>query len=115
MPGWSKGVLFLNGVNLGWYWPKVGPQMTMYIPGPFLHEGENELILLELEDAPSEPTGMTSQPVAHGLPGIVSQCCIWGVAAHSRLDEGPQSDRALLQVADALAEPSTIWILFSGS
>ena len=43
----------------GWYWPVVGPQMTMYIPGPFLLEGENELILLEVEGAPSKPTGKT--------------------------------------------------------
>lgn len=54
MPGWAKGVLFVNGINLGWYWPKVGPQMTMYIPGPFLRDGENELILLEVEDAPQQ-------------------------------------------------------------
>ena len=57
MPGWSKGVLFLNGFNLGWYWPKVGPQMTMYIPGPMLLDGENELILLEVEDSPEKASG----------------------------------------------------------
>ena len=50
MPAWSKGVLFLNGFNLGWYWPSVGPQMTMYIPGPMLQDGQNELILFEVED-----------------------------------------------------------------
>lgn len=44
----------------GWYWPAVGPQMTMYIPGPFLVEGQNELILLELEGAPAKPTGTSS-------------------------------------------------------
>ncbi|KAL0019729.1 hypothetical protein WJX77_006458 [Trebouxia sp. C0004] len=54
MPGWSKGVLFLNGFNLGWYWPSAGPQMTMYIPGPMLQDGQNELILLELEASPKE-------------------------------------------------------------
>ena len=41
----------------GWYWPAVGPQMTMYIPGPFLHEGENELILFELEGVPAKTAG----------------------------------------------------------
>ncbi len=25
--GWSKGVAFLNGFNLGRYWPSVGPQV----------------------------------------------------------------------------------------
>jgi len=43
-------VLFLNGFNLGWYWPSAGPQMTMYIPGPMLQDGQNELILFEVED-----------------------------------------------------------------
>ncbi len=57
MPGWSKGVLFLNGLNLGWYWPQVGPQMTMYIPGPMLRDGENELILLETVASPQTVSG----------------------------------------------------------
>ena len=58
MPAWSKGVLFLNGFNLGWYWPSVGPQMTMYIPGPMLQDGQNELILLEVEASPKEASGV---------------------------------------------------------
>ncbi|KYN28933.1 Beta-galactosidase, partial [Trachymyrmex cornetzi] len=47
--GWGKGVAFVNGHNLGRYWPLVGPQITLYIPAPYLREGENELIILELE------------------------------------------------------------------
>ena len=57
MPGWAKGVAFINGFNLGWYWPKAGPQMTMYVPGPMLQDGDNELILLEVEGSPEKPTG----------------------------------------------------------
>ena len=57
MPGWAKGVAFINGFNLGWYWPKAGPQMTMYIPGPMLLGGENELILLEVEEARGKAAG----------------------------------------------------------
>ena len=57
MPGWSKGVAFVNGINLGWYWPTVGPQMTLYIPGAFLRDGENELVLLEVEESPKKPSG----------------------------------------------------------
>ncbi|KAL3131686.1 hypothetical protein ABBQ38_007978 [Trebouxia sp. C0009 RCD-2024] len=56
MPSWAKGVAFINGFNLGWYWPKAGPQMTMYIPGPMLRDGENELILLEVEETGEKPT-----------------------------------------------------------
>ncbi|MBA9026671.1 glycoside hydrolase family 35 protein [Peribacillus huizhouensis] len=44
---WTKGVVFVNGHNLGRYW-EIGPQQTLYVPAPFLREGENEIILLEL-------------------------------------------------------------------
>ncbi|MFD1992176.1 beta-galactosidase family protein [Paenibacillus nicotianae] len=45
--GWVKGVVFLNGFNLGRYWER-GPQQTLYIPAPLLKQGDNELILFEL-------------------------------------------------------------------
>ena len=71
MPGWAKGVAFINGFNLGWYWPKAGPQMTMYIPGPMLQDGDNELILLEVEESPEKPTGEFIFPI---LPGCTDAC-----------------------------------------
>jgi beta-galactosidase len=49
--GWSKGIAWVNGFNLGWYWPRLGPQMTLYVPGPVLREGANEVVLLEVERA----------------------------------------------------------------
>ncbi|XP_055686749.1 beta-galactosidase-like [Lutzomyia longipalpis] len=52
--GWGKGVAFLNGVNLGRYWPTVGPQITLYVPKEFLLAGTNSLILLEYERCPEE-------------------------------------------------------------
>ncbi|CAL8467305.1 g6842 [Coccomyxa elongata] len=52
---WGKGVAFVNGFNLGWYWPSQGPANTMYVPGPILKAGVNEVILLEVEKAPAEP------------------------------------------------------------
>lgn len=42
MQGWSKGVVFLNGVNLGRYWKK-GPQKTLYVPAPLLKRGINKV------------------------------------------------------------------------
>ncbi|XP_064479512.1 beta-galactosidase-like [Ornithodoros turicata] len=49
--GWTKGVAFVNGFNLGRYWPGVGPQVTLYIPGYLLrrHPNENHILLLEME------------------------------------------------------------------
>lgn len=34
--------MFVNGHNLGRYW-KIGPQETLYLPGPWLWKGSNEV------------------------------------------------------------------------
>ncbi|XP_055904117.1 beta-galactosidase [Eupeodes corollae] len=47
--GWGKGVAYINGFNLGRYWPLVGPQITMYVPGPILRKGVNEIVFLEYQ------------------------------------------------------------------
>ncbi|XP_031837922.1 beta-galactosidase [Nomia melanderi] len=54
--GWGKGVAFVNGRNLGRYWPLIGPQVTLYVPAPFLRTGDNEIFLVELEYVPSNRT-----------------------------------------------------------
>ncbi|XP_047735418.1 beta-galactosidase-1-like protein 2 [Prionailurus viverrinus] len=46
MEGWTKGVIFINGRNLGRYW-NIGPQEALYLPGPWLHPGSNEIIVFE--------------------------------------------------------------------
>lgn len=46
MTGWGKGVLFVNGVNVGRYW-SVGPQKRLYIPAPLLRKGPNTLMIFE--------------------------------------------------------------------
>ena len=33
LPNWRKGLAFINGHNLGRYWPVMGPQQTLYVPG----------------------------------------------------------------------------------
>ena len=50
LPGWTKGVAWINGFNLGRYWNR-GPQKTLYVPAPLLKQGENEIIIFELHDA----------------------------------------------------------------
>jgi beta-galactosidase len=52
LPGWTKGVAWLNGFNLGRYWER-GPQKTLYVPAPLLKSGQNELILFELHGTQS--------------------------------------------------------------
>uniref|UniRef100_A0AAQ5ZY52 Beta-galactosidase n=1 Tax=Amphiprion ocellaris TaxID=80972 RepID=A0AAQ5ZY52_AMPOC len=47
--GWEKGVVFINGLNLGRYW-SIGPQQTLYLPGPFLNSGINQVIVFEEQE-----------------------------------------------------------------
>jgi hypothetical protein len=47
-PGWTKGMIWVNGNNLGKYW-MIGPQQQLYVPGCWLKKGTNEIIILELE------------------------------------------------------------------
>ncbi|KAM9780771.1 beta-galactosidase-1-like protein 2 isoform 2-T2 [Syngnathus typhle] len=49
LPGWEKGVVFINGINLGRYW-SIGPQQTLYLPGPFLNRGINQIIVFEEQE-----------------------------------------------------------------
>jgi beta-galactosidase len=49
--GWGKGVAWINGFCLGRYWSRP-PQRTLYVPGPVLRPGPNELVILELDGAP---------------------------------------------------------------
>ncbi len=51
LDSFSKGYVFVNGFNLGRYW-NVGPQKSLYIPGPLLKE-DNEIIILEMENCRS--------------------------------------------------------------
>ena len=46
-----KGQAFLNGHNLGRYWPVMGPQITLYIPNVWFNFNDdiNTLLLFELE------------------------------------------------------------------
>ena len=54
---WSKGVAFINGFNLGRYWPVKGPQKTLYVPANVLVSAPdaNKLFLFEIDSAPCQP------------------------------------------------------------
>ncbi|KAM9728968.1 beta-galactosidase-1-like protein 2 [Menidia menidia] len=49
LPGWEKGAVFINGLNLGRYW-SIGPQQTLYLPGSFLNSGINQIIVFEEQE-----------------------------------------------------------------
>ena len=45
--GYRKGVVWVNGHNLGRYW-EIGPQRRLYVPASFLVAGENRVVVLDL-------------------------------------------------------------------
>ncbi len=47
MSTWGKGFVWVNGHNLGRFW-EVGPQQTMFVPGCWLKQGENEIVILDI-------------------------------------------------------------------
>jgi beta-galactosidase len=61
LPGWTKGVAWINGFNLGRYWRR-GPQKTLYIPAPLLKPGRNELTVLELHKLGRPIVELRDQP-----------------------------------------------------
>ncbi|MCJ1330497.1 hypothetical protein MMC10_007182 [Thelotrema lepadinum] len=62
IPSGTKGVVWVNGFNLGRYWI-VGPQQSLYLPGTVLKQGGevNEVVVLELE-----PGSSTEPMIARG-------------------------------------------------
>ncbi|MFI0818381.1 beta-galactosidase [Streptomyces sp. NPDC021098] len=61
LPGWTKGLAWVNGFNLGRYWAR-GPQRRLYVPWPVLKAGENELTLLELQSATTRVAHLVDEP-----------------------------------------------------
>lgn len=57
MAGWGKGVAYVNGFNLGRYWPVAGPQVTLYVPNEVLKVGENSVVILEYQRANKTTNG----------------------------------------------------------
>lgn len=53
--GFGKGVALINGFNLGRYWPKEGPQVTLYVPKHLFKAfpEKNTIQLFELQEWPA--------------------------------------------------------------
>ena len=69
-PGWRKGIAYLNGINLGRYWPVMGPQQTLYVPGSWIKPKcrENTLVIFEQDEAPFRKpiVSFTTVPILDG-------------------------------------------------
>jgi len=61
LPGWRNGYVWVNGFCLGRY-REAGPQRTLYLPGPLLRQGDNELVVLELDVTDAMAIELRSEP-----------------------------------------------------
>jgi len=62
MHGWGKGLVWVNGHNLGRYW-RVGPQQSLYLPAPWLKLGVNKIIVLDLEETADRSIESAIDPI----------------------------------------------------
>ena len=66
MHGFGKGDLWVNRHCLGRYW-NIGPTQTAYVPGCWLHPGENEVIVLDLVGPEHPAVAGLAKPVLDEL------------------------------------------------
>jgi beta-galactosidase GanA len=60
MSAYVKGIVWINGHNLGRYWD-IGPQRRLYCPAPWLKRGRNEVLVFDLQvNEPRPLRGMKS-------------------------------------------------------
>lgn len=55
MEAFGKGQVYVNGHAIGRFW-NIGPQQTLYLPGCWLKQGRNEMIVLDVVGPKGEPT-----------------------------------------------------------
>lgn len=58
----GKGVVFVNGFNLGRYW-SIGPVYHLYLPGSLLKEGRNEIVVFETEKEAPKNLSFSNQQI----------------------------------------------------
>jgi beta-galactosidase len=61
----GKGQVWINGRPLGRFW-KIGPQRTLYLPAPWLKEGENEIVVFDLNGAAEKTVSFVAKPLLGG-------------------------------------------------
>ncbi|MEO8737888.1 MAG: beta-galactosidase, partial [Edaphobacter sp.] len=62
----GKGALWINGHPIGRFW-NVGPQQTLYVPGPWLRKGRNQIVVFDLAPTTGHPhVAGLAQPILNG-------------------------------------------------
>lgn len=57
-----KGFAWIDGRPLGRFW-NIGPQFTLYVPGPWMKRGENEIVLFDLQGDARDEIKTVSAPI----------------------------------------------------
>ena len=68
MSSWGKGMVWVNGHNLGRFW-KIGPTQTLCVPGCYLKKGTNEIIVLDID----KPTTTTITGLDHPILDMIGK------------------------------------------
>jgi len=68
MSTWGKGMVWVNGYNLGRFW-KIGPTQTLCVPGCYLKKGLNEIIVLDID----KPTVTSIAGLNHAILDVIGK------------------------------------------
>ncbi len=66
MRKWGKGIVWINGHNLGRYWD-IGPQQTIYVPAPWLKKGKNTIVVFEELNLKQSEVRFTRTPILNDV------------------------------------------------
>ena len=61
----KKGAVWINGHAIGRYWD-IGPQDTLYVPGPWLHPGWNNVVVFDVDGVTAPRLEGLTKPVLDG-------------------------------------------------
>ena len=61
----KKGAVWIDGHPIGRYW-NIGPQDTLYVPGPWLHKGWNSITVFDIDGVSSPHLAGLTTPILNG-------------------------------------------------
>ncbi|RED23443.1 beta-galactosidase [Flavobacterium cutihirudinis] len=98
---WGKGLVWINGHCLGRFW-NIGPTQSMYVPGPWLKKGNNEVVVLDYMGPEKNILSGMELPILDALaPSLV-------VSKHKKENQKLQRDGLIPQYTGK-AKPSIEW------
>ncbi len=80
----GKGALWINGHAIGRFWNE-GPQKTLFVPGPWLHSGNNEVVIFDLFHAAN------GRPMLAGLAQPILNASVPNIEQTAKSANGPMT------------------------